>query len=65
MVDVLLQIAEDPTLEVKLERDGVKAFTLYLFQFEAEISNNMSSIEMRRDDVKQYKRGRAVGEGVG
>ncbi|KAE9584753.1 hypothetical protein Lal_00041656 [Lupinus albus] len=27
MVDVLLQLAEDPTLEVKLERHGVKAFT--------------------------------------
>ncbi|KAF5466363.1 hypothetical protein F2P56_016294 [Juglans regia] len=27
MVDVLLQIAEDPTLDVKLERHGVKAFT--------------------------------------
>ncbi|XP_057455062.1 trimethyltridecatetraene synthase-like [Lotus japonicus] len=27
MVDVLLQLAEDPTLEVKLERRGVKAFT--------------------------------------
>lgn len=27
MVDVLLQLADDPTLEVKLKRDGVKAFT--------------------------------------
>ena len=27
MVDVLLQLAEDPTLEVKLERHGVKAFS--------------------------------------
>ncbi|XP_047147702.1 trimethyltridecatetraene synthase-like [Vigna umbellata] len=27
MVDLLLQLAEDPTLEVKLERHGVKAFT--------------------------------------
>ncbi|XP_050381345.1 trimethyltridecatetraene synthase-like [Argentina anserina] len=27
MVDVLLQLADDPNLEVKLERDGVKAFT--------------------------------------
>nr|QNS29939.1 cytochrome P450 [Nothapodytes nimmoniana] len=27
MVDVLLRIAEDPSLEVKLERHGVKAFT--------------------------------------
>nr|AOK93460.1 flavanone 3'-hydroxylase 1 [Morus alba var. atropurpurea] len=27
MVDVLLQLADDPTLEVKLERHGVKAFT--------------------------------------
>lgn len=27
MVDVLLQVADDPTLEVKLERHGVKAFT--------------------------------------
>ncbi|KAK4438520.1 Trimethyltridecatetraene synthase [Sesamum alatum] len=27
MVDVLLELAEDPTLEVKLERHGVKAFT--------------------------------------
>ncbi|XP_058108614.1 trimethyltridecatetraene synthase-like [Magnolia sinica] len=27
MVDVLLQLAEDPTLEVKLDRSGVKAFT--------------------------------------
>ncbi|WJX86565.1 hypothetical protein P8452_68861 [Trifolium repens] len=27
MVDVLLQLAEDPSLEVKLERHGVKAFT--------------------------------------
>ncbi|CAA2989184.1 cytochrome P450 71A1-like [Olea europaea subsp. europaea] len=28
MVDVLLELAEDPNLEVKLERHGVKAFTL-------------------------------------
>ncbi|KAJ4755201.1 Cytochrome P450 superfamily protein [Rhynchospora pubera] len=27
MVDVLLQLADDPTLEVKLKREGVKAFT--------------------------------------
>lgn len=27
MVDVLLQLADDPNLEVKLERSGVKAFT--------------------------------------
>ncbi|KAM3380019.1 hypothetical protein P3S68_005592 [Capsicum galapagoense] len=27
MVDVLLQLADDPSLEVKLERHGVKAFT--------------------------------------
>ena len=27
MVDVLLQLAEDPTLEVKLERHGVNAFS--------------------------------------
>ncbi|XP_004235548.1 trimethyltridecatetraene synthase [Solanum lycopersicum] len=27
MVDVLLQLADDPTLDVKLERHGVKAFT--------------------------------------
>ncbi|KAL8466345.1 hypothetical protein ACS0TY_035446 [Phlomoides rotata] len=27
MVDLLLELAEDPTLEVKLERHGVKAFT--------------------------------------
>lgn len=27
MVDVLLELAEDPTLDVKLERHGVKAFT--------------------------------------
>ncbi|CAN4085135.1 unnamed protein product [Withania somnifera] len=27
MVDVLLQLADDPSLEVKLERQGVKAFT--------------------------------------
>ncbi|XP_054783021.1 trimethyltridecatetraene synthase-like [Prosopis cineraria] len=27
MVDVLLQLADDPTLEVKLERHGVKAFS--------------------------------------
>ncbi|KAJ4751512.1 cytochrome P450 family 71 polypeptide [Rhynchospora pubera] len=26
MVDVLLQLADDPTLEVKLERDGIKGF---------------------------------------
>ncbi|KAJ3703177.1 hypothetical protein LUZ61_006882 [Rhynchospora tenuis] len=26
MVDVLLQLADDPTLEVKLERDGIKAY---------------------------------------
>lgn len=30
MVDLLLQLAEDPTLEVKLERHGVKAFTQVL-----------------------------------
>ena len=27
MVDVLLQIADDPTLEVELDRESVKAFT--------------------------------------
>lgn len=27
MVDLLLQVADDPTLEVKIERHGVKAFT--------------------------------------
>lgn len=27
LVDVLLQLAEDPNLEIKLERHGVKAFT--------------------------------------
>lgn len=27
MVDVLLELADDPNLEVKLERHGVKAFT--------------------------------------
>ncbi|XP_006342921.1 cytochrome P450 71A1-like [Solanum tuberosum] len=27
MVDILLQLADDPTLDVKLERHGVKAFT--------------------------------------
>lgn len=32
MVDVLLQLADDPNLEVKLERHGVKAFTqVYIF----------------------------------
>ena len=31
MVDVLLQLAEDPNLEVKLERHGVKAFTQVRF----------------------------------
>jgi hypothetical protein len=34
MVDVLLQLAEDPNLEVKLERHGVKGFTqvkIYIF----------------------------------
>ncbi|PIM99139.1 Flavonoid 3',5'-hydroxylase [Handroanthus impetiginosus] len=31
MVDVLLELAEDPSLEVKLERHGVKAFTQVLF----------------------------------
>lgn len=30
MVDLLLQLAEDPNLEVKLERHGVKAFTQVL-----------------------------------
>ncbi|KAF8406812.1 hypothetical protein HHK36_005935 [Tetracentron sinense] len=30
MVDVLLQLADDPNLEVKLERSGVKAFTQVL-----------------------------------
>ena len=37
MVDVLLQLADDPDLEVKLERHGVKAFTqvccCFLFLF--------------------------------
>ncbi|KAI5665391.1 hypothetical protein M9H77_15244 [Catharanthus roseus] len=28
MVDVLLELADDPNLEIKLERNGVKAFTL-------------------------------------
>ncbi|GKV09812.1 hypothetical protein SLEP1_g21252 [Rubroshorea leprosula] len=32
MVDVLLQLADDPTLDVKLERHGVKAFTQF-FKF--------------------------------
>ncbi|KAG6538395.1 trimethyltridecatetraene synthase-like [Zingiber officinale] len=27
MIDVLLQLADDPNLEVKLERDGIKGFT--------------------------------------
>ena len=27
MVDVLLQLADDPNLEVKIQRHGVKAFT--------------------------------------
>ncbi|KAM0953041.1 putative flavonoid 3'-monooxygenase [Dioscorea sansibarensis] len=31
MVDVLLQLAADPNLEVNLSRDGVKAFTLDFF----------------------------------
>ncbi|CAL4939529.1 unnamed protein product [Urochloa decumbens] len=30
MVDLLLQLADDPNLEVPIERDGVKAFTLDL-----------------------------------
>ncbi|KAF8720968.1 hypothetical protein HU200_023375 [Digitaria exilis] len=30
MVDLLLQLADDPSLEVPIERDGVKAFTLDL-----------------------------------
>ena len=33
MVDVLLQLAEDPNLDVKLERHGVKAFTLVCHHF--------------------------------
>ncbi|MFS7981061.1 putative flavonoid 3',5'-hydroxylase [Helianthus anomalus] len=31
MVDLLLQLADDPNLDVKLERHGVKAFTQVLF----------------------------------
>jgi hypothetical protein len=27
MLDILLQVADDPNLEVKLDRIGVKAFT--------------------------------------
>ncbi|KAF7814034.1 cytochrome P450 71A1-like [Senna tora] len=30
MVDVLLQLSQDPTLEVKIQRDGVKSLTLEL-----------------------------------
>ena len=33
MVDVLLQLAEDPNLDVKLERNGVKAFTMVCHHF--------------------------------
>jgi cytochrome P450 len=40
MVDVLLQLAEDPSLEVKLERHGVKAFTqVYNFIFFSSFIN--------------------------
>ncbi|PWA39720.1 cytochrome P450 [Artemisia annua] len=31
MVDLLLEISRDPTLDVKLERNGVKGFTLVIF----------------------------------
>ena len=33
IVDVLLKVAEDPNLEVKLERVSVKAFTVVCFLF--------------------------------
>ncbi|XP_057976718.1 trimethyltridecatetraene synthase-like [Malania oleifera] len=39
MVDVLLQLAEDPNLEVKLERHGIKAFTLDLMAGGTESSS--------------------------
>ncbi|MCH93807.1 flavonoid 3'-monooxygenase-like, partial [Trifolium medium] len=42
MVDVLLQLAEDPNLEVKLERPGVKGFTQEL-GIEPLIANDMTS----------------------
>ena len=35
MVEVLLKVAEDPNLEVKLERVNVKAFTVVCFLFSA------------------------------
>ncbi|PIN02943.1 Cytochrome P450 CYP2 subfamily [Handroanthus impetiginosus] len=38
MVDVLLELAEDPSLEVKLERHGVKALTLDLIAGGTETS---------------------------
>ncbi|KAF7814030.1 cytochrome P450 71A1-like [Senna tora] len=40
------RIAEDPTLEVKLERDGVKAFTLSHFLVQAkEFQQDMGNLE--------------------
>ena len=39
MVDLLLQLADDPNLDVKLERHGVKAFTQVHFCFYFMISH--------------------------
>ena len=33
MVDVLLQLADHPNLEVKLERHGIKAFTQVIYYY--------------------------------
>lgn len=42
MMDILLQLAEDPNLEVKLERIGVKALTLVCFNFLEQVVNCLS-----------------------
>ncbi|XP_076888179.1 trimethyltridecatetraene synthase-like [Bidens hawaiensis] len=41
MVDLLLQVADDPTLEVKIERHGVKAFTQDLLAGGTESSSTI------------------------
>ncbi|KAJ6700935.1 CYTOCHROME P450 98A9 [Salix koriyanagi] len=47
MVDVLLQLASDPNLEVKLERHGVKAFSQVI---QATLSNLLHGFKWRLPD---------------
>jgi len=45
MVDLLLDLAEDPTLDVKLERHGVKAFTQVYYNITMSMLVNLTLLE--------------------